>query len=128
MRRFLFLLFAMGASVMAQENWAFARLLCQTETHYRIEVQAIGETDTVMIVPEIEGGITWHVGDEKTQQLEVSLENTYLNLVISAWGGSFYGDTLMLSPVTSCDYHDNNAALESMIREFLIDHLPQRGD
>jgi hypothetical protein len=104
--RYLFMLLWIASSVMAQdfpENWATARLICQTETAYRIEVEAYGAADTVIIGLDTEDAITWNVGDEKTARFDVSLANSTLSLTVYAWGGAFHADSLVLGETRSCE-------------------------
>jgi hypothetical protein len=100
--RYLFMFLFVATSVWAQnepENWASVRLICQTETHYRIEVEAFGDVETVYIGLDIEDAIVWNVNGAKTAQFDVLIGNGSVRLNT----GAFMADSLVLSETRSCE-------------------------
>jgi len=115
--RYVFMLLFVTINLMAQEtaeNWATIRLICQDDTHYHVEVEAIGATDTVILGLDIEDAIQWNVGSEKTARFSVLLGNTSVSLTVYANGGAFFADSLILSETVACG---NDLAFETFLRQ-----------
>lgn len=99
--RYVFMLLWLTVSISAQdfpENWASVRLLCQTETHYRIEVEAFGDVETVFIGLDIEDAIVWDVNGAKTAQFDILIGNGSVRLNT----GAFMADSLALGQTRDC--------------------------
>lgn len=114
---FLLLIGAVSTAQDYAENWATIRLICQDETSYRIEVEAIGATDTVIIGLDIQDAILWEVGSEKTARFNISLENSGVSLTVYAWGGVFFADSLILAETIACN---NPPEYIALLREAVL--------
>lgn len=122
MRLILILLLVLAClplTAQETENGASLRLVCQTETGYRLEVSAYGAVDTVYIVPSHTDAIEWSVSSE-VAYFAIPFENDSVSLVVYAGGGAFNGASLELEQVGQCGESSNEAIdIRPMIIEML---------
>lgn len=114
---FLLLYGAVNAAQENPEHWAVARLLCETESAYRIEVEAIGAVDTVFLALDNGEALVWYVEAEKRARFDIALSLTSVSLSVYANGGAFFADTLLLSKTSPCE---SPQGFENLLRERLF--------